>query len=425
MSKYVRFFVLVFLVIAVNYAEAQCPPAGTYNSNTNLAFGDDSNDETCNVAGSLNTPNNKAPDVLLTNNGRFVIGEGNVGSATRTVVGNFTLDGNSIVNLNTGDSLIIWGNFTMNGNGDITMTNGTLYVYGSMTITDNATFGAGGNVIIRENFTVSGSNSDVTVGGGFSVGGTADLGSENIAVEDGAVFSASDLISTGTLTIDNGGTVFVENTIDDGITVTNNNTGGDTDCTNNCCGSLCDPATDELTPEGNAVLPIKLSNFEVNQEENAVILQWSTVSEDNFSHFEIYRYVGTERELIAEVSSTFNPSGDDYFLSDEKPSLGLNIYQIRSVDFDGYTEWFPAATIVFQPKDVSFKLYPNSARPEELVTDIYEDFGLEVYNLAGRMILTTTVSGKDLSALGGLEKGSYIFRYNINSYLETQRMIIR
>jgi hypothetical protein len=320
-------FLLVFRVIA------QCPSPGTYNSTTNLAFGDDSPTETCNVAGSITVPSNRSPDVILTNSGRFSVGSGDVGNGkTLSQAGDLILNGNSKVTLNTTDTMFVWGNFTMNGTGDLNLNAGTLFVYGNMTITDNAAFGAGGNVIILGDFTVSGSNADVTVGGGFSVGGTANLGTEDITVENGAVFKADDVISGGTLTIDEGGTVYVANDIDDGITVDNNNTSGnDNDCTDNCCGSLCDQTGgDVLTGEAENVLPIKLLFFIAGQESNAVVLNWQTVSEDNFSHFEIFTLENDAKELIAKVPSTNYPSGDQYSFIDDQPSLGLNVYQIKS-----------------------------------------------------------------------------------------------
>jgi hypothetical protein len=199
-----------FLMVLANFVFAQCPAGpGSYTTNTALAFGDNSPTETCVVAGNLTLT--KSPSIALTNSGRFVIGVGNVGSGSApSTAGNLTATGNSALNMTTSDSLIIWGNLTMEGNGNLNITSGTLYIYGSLILNGNATFGAGGTVIIRGDLTVTGNNAPMTVDGGFSVGGTADLGNNPISVSDGAVFKAASLTNTN-ITVDAGGTAFVAN----------------------------------------------------------------------------------------------------------------------------------------------------------------------------------------------------------------------
>jgi hypothetical protein len=420
------------LITLFSYSYGQfCPSVGTYSSNTDLEFGDDSDTETCQVSGTLSIASNKHPDIILTNSGKFIVGDGYVNGSsgvTRETIGDLNLDGSTSIDMDTEDSLIVWGDLMQNSNSDLSITSGTLYVYGDMEITGNATFGAAGNVIIRGNFTNSspGSNNPLTIAGGFSVGGTANLGDENVTVEDGAVFKATDLTSSGTLTIAEGGTVYVADDIDNGITVVNNNTSGtDNDCTDNCCGQYCDGSSDELSSEGESVLPITLASFSAVQEKNSVNLLWETLSEDDFSHFEVYKISNTDKKLICEVPSTLNNNGDNYTYTDMNPQLGLNIYQLRSVDFDGYTEWFTPISIVFQPTEVSFQIYPNAGVPEDLRTDIYEDFTLEVFNMAGARVMVTKVKNKDLNAVRSLPQGNYVFRYNINGHLVNQRMIIR
>ncbi|MFT4738377.1 MAG: hypothetical protein ACI92W_002498 [Paraglaciecola sp.] len=426
MSRLINILLVSFLMVLANFAFAQCPAGpGTYDTNTDLAFGDDSAAETCLVAGSVDIPSNKSPGILLTNSGKFVIGEGNAQTGARTTVGNFVVAGNSVFTMNTTDSLIVWGDLTMNGNGDLTITAGTLYVYGSLTISDNAAFGAGGTIIILGDLTISGANAAVVVAGGFSVGGTADLGSQDITITDGAVFKADSLTSTGTLTVDGGGTIFVTDGLDDVTTVNTANATGDVVCTDNCCGTLCDPASDELTPEGNAVLPITLYSFEITRESNSLNITWESISEDNFSHYEIYKLSGEQTNKIADVPSTGNSYGDVYHFIDRSPLLGKNIYQLRSIDFDGYAEWFPAKAVIFQPVDVDFKVFPNPGLPSELRTDIYESFQLEVFDLSGNRIMLSTVQDKDLSVTQLLKPGNYIFRYTVNGHVVNQTMIIR
>jgi hypothetical protein len=174
-----------------------------------------------------------------------------------------------------------------------------------------------------------------------------------------------------------------------------------------------------------AVLPITLYSFDITSESNSLHITWESVSEDNFSHYELYKFSGEQSDKIAEVASTGNSEGDEYSFIDRAPALGKNIYQLRSIDFNGCAEWFPAKAVVFQPFDVDFKVFPNPGLPSELWTDIYEPFQLEVFDLSGNRIMLSTVNDKDLSATQLLKPGNYIFRYTINGHVVNQTMIIR
>lgn len=296
-----------------------------------------------------------------------------------------------------GDVLIVYGDVTFDNRAMPLTIAGTLIIVGNLTVNNQLNMTSNGTLVVSGAFNVSNGNQ-----ANYSGSGNVYAGSY--------VGDAQTTIDTGAGDGDSSFTIDELNDPVNGITT-------DLD--------FGTEIEDFLGGNGDTPLPIKLGSFVVHQEKNSVVLNWETVSEDNFSHFELYRVTADSKVLFAEINSTHNANGDQYLLVDEQPVLGLNIYQIQSVDYDGYREWFEPVTLVFQPEDVSFQLYPNAGRPDELVTDIYEDFTLEVFNLSGRKLLETRVQGKDLSELRSLEQGSYIFRYHINGHLETQRMIIR
>ncbi len=302
------------------------------------------------------------------------------------------------------------------------------------TSNSDGTFSVGDVLIIYGNVTFANKAMPLSIEGTLIVVGDLSVSNQLDMSSDGT------LVVSGTFTVNNGtqanysgsGDVYAGSYGGDAVTTIDDGSGGDSSFTieelddpTNGIGDFGSEIEEFLGGDGSNPLPIKLGSFNAHQEKNSVILDWRTVSEDNFSHFEIYRVTNYGKSMMAEIPSTLNANGDGYYLIDETPQLGLNIYQIQAVDFDGYREWFEPVALVFQPQEVLFQLYPNAGKPEELVTDIYEDFSLQVYNLAGRKIFETIVKGKNLSELRGLEKGNYIFRYNINGHLETQRMIIR
>lgn len=339
------------------------------------------------------------------------------------ITGNVTISSNVSLTIPDGTSLTINGDFTTTGNGDLSVT-GDFSVTGAVSLEGNALFDTGGNVTIGGNFTVTGNNADVTVGGGFSVGGTADLGGETLTIEDGAVFQA-ETVTDAAVVVDAGGTIAADglDTITPAPVIDPGN--GDIDCTNGCCGELCNNTGDELSGDGNEVLPITLISFKGISDANNILLKWETASELNFEKFELYKLSNGTKTLIGMVASTGNTQGDQYEFTDMDPNLGNNIYQIQSVDFDGYTEWFSAISILYQPIGLDFNVYPTPATNGHLKSSIDETFLLTIYHMNGQSIFSNMVDGRDLSVLPDLESGIYIFQMNINNYLVKQRVIIQ
>lgn len=91
--------------------------------------------------------------------------------------------------------------------------------------------------------------------------------------------------------------------------------------TGNCSGSACDIA-----------LPVEFNSFDVTVFKDHNLLEWSTNSEYNASHFIIYR----NDEKIGLVSAVGNTSElSRYSLKDFNPYVGVNYYTLVQVDFNG------------------------------------------------------------------------------------------
>jgi len=242
-------------------------------------------------------------------------------------------------------------------------------------------------------------------------------------IEDGGVFTADGSIdSGGDINVADGGTIYGQGGVSSGGLINVNPANGDTDCTNNCCGANCNTSGDAIE---DSALPIVLSSFSVNQKSNNAVISWVTVSEVNFSYFEIYRQVNSQnKELLGIVYSTGNSFGDSYQYIDHNPKLGINYYQIKSVDFDGFIEWFAPAVLIYKPIDLSYDFYPNPALSSQLKTEVFDDFTLEIYSLSGTRILISNIENRDVSALKVLKPGTYIFRSNIGGLIVNQRVTI-
>lgn len=423
-KTYLQFLLLFFslmLIAGLELSAQTCPTTPTYNSNTNITIG---TGEVCNVAGSVTTPSNRSPDINMTGDGRMVIN------------GNLTLQGNSSnINMNTTDTLRINGDLILEGNGDITLTNGTLFVTGNLTINGNAAFGAGGNVVIGGNFTVTGNNADVTVGGGFNVSGNTDLGSETLTVESGAVFQSTSYTSTGgNITVNSGGTINVDGGIPDAGSVNNLDT-TDTDCTNGCCGSLCNASGDDLGDEGAQVLPIVLLYFDGESENNRVKLQWASLIEKNNDFYTVERSLdGVHYEEVCTVDGAGN--SDEvlaYACEDFAPYFGNILYRLTQTDFDGQSETFKDILVKHLSSDKEVSVFPTIAQRSQPILlnggwGFAEMVDLQIYDLQGGVIQNVryqVVADRIEIATDKLSNGYYVIKGAVNQIPVQEKIIIR
>ena len=172
-------------------------------------------------------------------------------------------------------------------------------------------------------------------------------------------------------------------------------------------------------------LPIVLSSFTGYGQDAIVALQWKTISEQNFHYFQLNKIIDAEIQDLGIIYSTGSSSGDSYSWHDENPSIGQNIYQLKSVDYDSYEELFPAISVIYDPSDINLGFYPNPTTSANLKTNISDSFHLEVYSISGEKLLDQRVESFNQEKLPSLKPGLYLFKSNINGLFKTQRVMIK
>lgn len=109
-------------------------------------------------------------------------------------------------------------------------------------------------------------------------------------------------------------------------------------------------------------LPIELSLFEAEIQNQEVKLHWQTLSEKNNALFEPERSEdGFNFTKLGEYTGKGNFTGiSDYFHWDSQPMPGVNYYRIKQIDFDQTCTYSPVLTINhFLPIQVD--VFPNPA----------------------------------------------------------------
>ncbi|MFY0642989.1 MAG: FG-GAP repeat protein [Bacteroidia bacterium] len=135
------------------------------------------------------------------------------------------------------------------------------------------------------------------------------------------------------------------------------------------------------------VLPVEIVYFNVEQQSSeTALLQWSTASEFNVSHFAIERSVGDGAfEQMAIVQASGNSTSlNDYTFTDNIAGLFGNIcYRIRAYDYDAQEQLTEVKCLNIS---TGLILYPNPSHGIlhlQSGADVVRDYSIEVFNSLG------------------------------------------
>lgn len=160
------------------------------------------------------------------------------------------------------------------------------------------------------------------------------------------------------------------------------------------------------------VLPIELYSFTGEVVNKKSLLNWSTLSEYNFSHFDVYHSsdlnsfykIGT---VAATGNSTFR---QDYRLTHSSPLPGVNYYRLVAIDSDGSTR---NHGIIALNLDIHFAYYDG----ESIV--LHLPYSVGIYNLQGQLI----AEAMNETSIPFQNKGVFFIREKNSG--TTQRIVIQ
>lgn len=163
-------------------------------------------------------------------------------------------------------------------------------------------------------------------------------------------------------------------------------------------GGTCTTCTDSgWTVPGNTLpLPIELGSFEAKlTPQNIVDIRWTTISEQNTSHFIIEKttdfkvFTQAGRQKAVGNSSTLQY----YAVQDLYPSNGISYYRLKSVDIDSTTSYSQWRAINYQNVLTTITLYPNPSNEQvqvTLKTGIKAPIQIHIVNQLGQTKLSQT-----------------------------------
>src|SRR4030095_4481424 len=136
---------------------------------------------------------------------------------------------------------------------------------------------------------------------------------------------------------------------------------------------------------------------------NDVLVEWKTFSEQNISHFEIevakgdINFQTNNFEKIGQVTSPGNSSSErSYnFTDSEAGKLAIRYYRLKIVYRDSTFIYSPVRPVIFDD-DIQWQVYPNPSSGEyKFLYNLpqNENMNVKIYDVSGRLVKEMKLNG--------------------------------
>ncbi len=181
----------------------------------------------------------------------------------------------------------------------------------------------------------------------------------------------------------------------------------------------------DASPDAGAVefqqesLPVDLLAFTGKVlEKGRHQLQWTTVEETDNDFFELQRSTdGIEWHALTRVRGSGSTSEvNDYEYVDGEPKVGVNLYRLRQVDYDGSFELSHVIQLNGVGRAIGGNIYPNPFTSRFVIPITEQITRFALYSVEGRQLMDGVAYEAEENRLivdaTTLPAGAYIVRYN-------------
>lgn len=191
---------------------------------------------------------------------------------------------------------------------------------------------------------------------------------------------------------------------------------------------------------GMAALPVTIINFNSTQNENNIVVNWSTSQEENLRQFKLYRsFNGSDYFEISEINTHSNNQdikNYEYIDLNAQKLGGTSVYyKLKSINNDGSYQWsYVIKHLIAKSKLAAehIKLFPNPCIDEtfiEITESSENPFTIEVIDSRGQSILkdeNPLINNNSYKVdMSKLEKGIYFIILNFEDGSKTSNKLIK
>lgn len=181
-------------------------------------------------------------------------------------------------------------------------------------------------------------------------------------------------------------------------------------------------------------IPLKMLSFTAERRSGTSYLKWTTVNEENVSHFDVQRsYDGALYSTIGNVPARNSGSLENYNFEDHDPLRGLAYYRIKSVDIDGKFSYSRIAIVSEFDLQSSGFVVLNPVHTGITIlnkTGIEGSYNYQVFNAGGQLIcrgfVTMGINGGAILPLpASVAAGQYILELSSGAYRFSQKILVQ
>ncbi len=173
----------------------------------------------------------------------------------------------------------------------------------------------------------------------------------------------------------------------------------------------------KLSPTLKTVVPIELSSFVGYKENDHILLEWVTEAEINNHEFQLLKSADNKTyEVIATIVGSGNSMDRNLYSHLDKEPFSDNYYQLRQIDFDGYTTTSKIIRISFSTDPINeMSVYPNPTTHVLQVdlnnVDQIANEQIEIFTVDGRLVQKVAIINEEVKVdVHSWAEGLYIIQ---------------
>ncbi len=187
----------------------------------------------------------------------------------------------------------------------------------------------------------------------------------------------------------------------------------------------------------DVVVPVELTSFTAQANNNDVTLNWTTASEINNQGFEVQRMMqnGEFVNIGFKEGNGTTTEVQNYSYTDEDLITGTYSYRLKQVDFDGTFEYSNVVEAdVLSPLDYSLSQnYPNPFNPSTTISYSIPTDGfvtLKVYDVLGNEVASLVDEHKQSGSFdvqfdaSALSSGVYYYTIKAADFTSTKKLVL-
>jgi hypothetical protein len=177
----------------------------------------------------------------------------------------------------------------------------------------------------------------------------------------------------------------------------------------------------------SSALPVELTSFRAEVEENVVVARWTTDSETDNNYFSLERSEDGRHftEVTREHGAGNSSEQQVYYAQDKNPLFGTSYYRLSQTDFDGHTSHSQIISITID-RVPQLLVYPNPSNDYIIVSfEGIKNFSLQLSGISGEVVYEAKeITGQLKLDVNKYPRGIYFLKVFSGKHMLYKKLVI-